>query len=202
MIDLPEGVLLRSFNAIEEFKHTNILPCCLVCVQPLGEVAYELNIGVEFCSEEHAQQWLRTHYHPTHIRPLTEGIPTQVTKDVWIYAFRQIGEYPKPTWNSGKWLIWLSAANINRYWKIIKEAVEQGRLGDEAKVSTAASPYVKQGKPYVICVYTYDYQDRDDVMRIRQVLRDLGLKKPIPYKRDEDTSRLRYGKNYEPIYRE
>lgn len=126
MIDLPEGVLIRSFNAIEEFKHTNLLPCCMVCVQPLGEVAYELNIGVEICSEEHVRQWLQTQYRPTVIRRSTKGVPTQVTKDVWIYASRQKGEYPKPAWNSGKWLIWLSAANIDRYWEIIKEAVEQG----------------------------------------------------------------------------
>ena len=90
----------------------------------------------------------------------------------------------------------------DRYWQKFKESVEQGRLGGEAKVSTVVSRQVKQGKPYVICVYTYDYNDRADVMRIRQVLRDLGIKLPIPCKADEDTNHLRNGMNYTPKYRE
>jgi hypothetical protein len=40
---------------------------------------------------------------------------------------------------SGKWLIWLSAETIDRGWQKMKEAVEQGHLGNEAKVATAAS---------------------------------------------------------------
>ena len=60
--------------------------------------------------------------------PLTDGIPTQERRDAWIHVFRQVGEYPEPTDRTGKWLIWLAARNIDRYWQTIKEAVEQGRL--------------------------------------------------------------------------
>lgn len=53
----------------------------------------------------------------------------------------------------------------------------------------------------MICVYTYDYEDKDDVMRIREVLRDLGIRRPIIYKADEDTTKLKYGNDYTPTYR-
>ncbi len=132
---------------------------------------------------------------------LTDGIPTQERRHAWIHAFRQIGEYPEPTDRTGKWLIWIAVQNIDRYWQTIKGAVEQGRLGDEAKVSTALKPQARAGKPYVICVYTYDYEDEADVMRVRQVLRELGIQREIIYKADEDTLAGRYGSDYAPKYR-
>ncbi len=136
------------------------------------------------------------------MRPVfAEGLPSQEERHIWIHAFRKTGDYPDDTEFSGKWLVWLSAAVIDRYWQAIREACGQGRLGNEVKVSTAASRQVKEGKPFVICVYSYDYTDIIDVMGIRQVLRVLGIKKPIPYKADEDTLRLRYGSDYTPIYR-
>ena len=52
-----------------------------------------------------------------------------------------------------------------------------------------------------MCVYTYDYEDKADVMRIREELRSLGIRREIIYKADEDTHRLRYGSDYTPIYR-
>ena len=131
---------------------------------------------------------------------LTSGIPTQETRDGWIHVFRKMDDYPEDTDRSGKWLIWLSVQTIDRYWQSIREAVERGQLGNEAKVSTAASPQARAGKPYVICVYTYDYDDETDVMRIREELRRLGIHRKIRYKADEDTQALRYGSNYTPKY--
>jgi Domain of unknown function (DUF1917) len=127
--------------------------------------------------------------------------PTQAMQAGWIYARRKQGDYPDYTERSGKWLIWLSAETVDRYWQKIKESVEQGFLGNAAKVATAGSGRQKAGKPYVICVYTYDYEDKADVMRIHSVLRDLGIRREIIYKADEDTERLRYGSDYSPKYR-
>ncbi len=216
MTVLPSGATIKLFNAKEAYSHLKGTFNCSVCHEPLGEVAYDLHVpgqerdgvhywgyGAEFCSEAHALQWLETDY-PQHqfSNPITtEGLPTQETGDVWIHAFRKTGDYPKGTERSGKWLIWLRSENIDRYWQAIREAVEQGRLGGSAKVSTSASSYVKRGRPYVICVYTYDHADREDVMRVRQALRELGIKREIIYKADEDTHALRYGKDYTPIYR-
>jgi hypothetical protein len=129
------------------------------------------------------------------------NLPTQETHDTWIYAYRKQGTYPEyhPE-RSGKWLIFLSPATVDRYWLRIKEAVEQGQLGEQAKVSTAQA--LSNGRSiHAICVYTYDYEDRDDVMRIREVLRTLGVRRKIVYKADEDTLQGRYGRDYEPKYR-
>jgi hypothetical protein len=218
MSALPYGAIIKVFNAKEAYKHLRGLTHCSLsdCRVELGEVAYDLHVpgperdGVHywgyrahFCSEAHALQWLETDYPRRQFSTptTTDGIPRQETSDVWIHAFRKTGEYPDRIDRSGKWLIWLHAENIDRYWQKIKEAVEQGRLGNGAKVSTAASSQVKQGKPYVMCVYTYDYEDKADVMRIREELRSLGIRREIIYKADEDTHRLRYGSDYTPIYR-
>ncbi|HYU73874.1 MAG TPA: putative phosphothreonine lyase domain-containing protein [Ktedonobacteraceae bacterium] len=106
----------------------------------------------------------------------TEGNPTEVTNHAWIYALRKQGSYPAKTERSGKWLIFLSAQSIDRYWAKIKEAVEQGQLGEQAKVSTlnkgSMPPEVRRKKEergdtrFVICVYTYDYADEADVMSV------------------------------------
>lgn len=45
----------------------------------------------------------------------------------------------------------------------------------------------------LICVYTYDWTDEADVMRVREELRNLGFTWRLPYKTDEDT--------YNNIYR-
>lgn len=209
---------LRQIDAKAEYQHFGEAPAatvhCCICHEELGTVAYRLHVpgheiggvhysayGAEFCSEEHARQWLETKYNPLWAPLITDGIPTQETRDVWIHAFRQVGEYLADTERSGKWLVWLAAQNIDRYWQAIREAVELGGLGGEAKVSTAASSSVKRGRPYVVCVYTYDYDDKADVMRIREALRDLGIRRAIPYKADEDTHALRYGGDYTPRYR-
>jgi hypothetical protein len=219
MSELPYGATIKVFNAKEAYNHLKGSTHCSLhdCRVELGEVAYDVHVpgqecdgvhywgyGAHFCSEMHALQWLEIDYPQRQFNAptTTERLPAQEMRDVWIHAFRKTGEYPDDTERSGKWLIWLRAENIDRYWQAIKEAVEQGRLGGEAKVSTAASRQVKQGKPHVICVYTYDHTDREDVMRVRQVLRELGIKREIIYKADEDTHYLRYGSNYAPKYRE
>src|SRR5262249_2246457 len=117
-----------------------------------------------------------------------------------IAVYRKYGTYPEdhPT-RDGKWLIWLSPANVDRYWKHIRAAVELGKLGNWAKVSTAGS--IREAKPnHVVCIYTYDYEDREDVMRIREVLRKIGIKQKIRYKANEDTHKLLYGNKYAPKY--
>jgi len=148
--------------------------------------------------------------HHMQRHPYTEGNPTEVSDHAWIYALRKEGSYPASTERSGKWLIFLSAETIDRYWQKIKAAVEQGQLGAQAKVSTLSKgsmpPEVRRKKEergdtrFVICVYTYDHQDKGDVMRIREVLRDLGIRRPIRYKADVDTHAGSYGNNYQPMY--
>lgn len=118
--------------------------------------------------------------------------PSKNTADYWFYATSRNPGYPSHTIRSGKWLIFCKPDEIDDTWREVKRAVEAGKLGSCAKTSTKLS---FQPPDYVICVYTYDWKDYDDVYRIRQVLREIGIDKPIPYKTDADTRAGRYAKD-------
>ena len=125
--------------------------------------------------------------------PYSDAKPSEVTDVYWIYAERKKGKYPKPTSRSGKWLIFVDPKNVDEVWAKIKEAVEEGKLGDSAKVATAKqNPLAEKSNAKVICVYTYDWTDEKDVRRIREELRKLGITNKIPYKADEDTLSGKY----------
>jgi predicted RecB family nuclease len=124
----------------------------------------------------------------------------------WLVAERKIGTYPASTANSGKWLIFIKRAEIDAWWTKIKAATEQGSFGDLAKVSTSKpNPNASDPNEHVICVYTYDWTDEEDVRRVRQALGDLGVVWEIGYKADQETKaklyavhgNLRFCKYYE-----
>jgi len=115
-------------------------------------------------------------------------IPSKNTRDYWIYTERKNGEYPEHSIRGGKWLIFVNSHNIDWIWKKIRVAVESGKLGGIAKTATAKIP----SKTRVICVYTYDWRDEQDVKRIREELRKLGINRKIAYKTDEDTELGKY----------
>ncbi len=73
--------------------------------------------------------------------------------------------------------------------------MDEEKLGSRAKVSTAKNPPLAvNSNTKVICVYTYDWKDKNDVMRIRKELREIGIDWKIPYKSDEDTRKGKYQK--------
>jgi hypothetical protein len=119
--------------------------------------------------------------------------PSQVSEDFWIFAQRRTGGYPPATTRSGKWLLFVPRDQVDEVWSKVELVLDEGRLGDIAKVSTTR-PNRNASDPenHVICVYTYDSEDVEDVMRIRQVLRDMGFTNKIPYKTDEATLAGRY----------
>ncbi|MEM3565192.1 MAG: DUF1917 domain-containing protein [Candidatus Jordarchaeaceae archaeon] len=129
------------------------------------------------------------------MRDYSDAKPSEVTDVYWIYAFRKKGEYPKPKSRSGKWLIFVNPEDVDEVWAKIKDAVEEGKLGDSAKVATGKpNPLAGGSRQKVICVYTYDWTDEKDVKRIREELRKLGITNKIPYKADEDTLSGKYRK--------
>lgn len=95
-----------------------------------------------------------------------EAKPSRVTDDYWIYAERKAGDYPEATERSGKWLIFVPVLNIDAVWECIRLATEAGKLGDSAKTATAMpNPNAVDQTKKVICIYTYDWQDKEDVWR-------------------------------------
>jgi len=121
-------------------------------------------------------------------------IPSKTNDRVWIRIVLN-NSYPEPTSKSGKWLIFGTQKETDDYWNKVKKALIENKLGNDAKVATSCKKpeYGKDSK--VICVYTYNYEDTKDTMRIREALRDIGFIWNLPYKSDEDTISGIYTRN-------
>lgn len=83
----------------------------------------------------------------------------------------------------GKWLVYVSADQIDDVWQTIASATLKGELGVDAKVATARQASSAGGE-YVICVYTENYLNMEDVQRVRDKLRELGFTQRLYYKPD------------------
>lgn len=94
----------------------------------------------------------------------------------------------------GKWLIYASPENINDVWKTIASSTLRNELGIGTKVSTAP----KEGE-HVICVYTRNYLDVDDVKGVRKRLAQLGFAKRLFYKPNIYTYLKIYSKTFPGI---
>lgn len=84
---------------------------------------------------------------------------------------------------------------VDEVWTKIKSAVENGLLGNAAKVASiygARLDKVTGKKRQVICIYTYDWTDKKDVMRVRDELRKLGITETLSYKTDAGTMAGKY----------
>jgi hypothetical protein len=91
----------------------------------------------------------------------------------------------------GKWCVFPGESAVDDAWKLIRSAVEAGRL-PAAKVSTKAAAGLN-GNRYVICVYNRDWRDNDEIARARAVLAELGFTEELGYKRDIETIAGVYG---------
>lgn len=120
-------------------------------------------------------------------------IPTKTTKIFWILLDAP-GYDPgcTDTEKAGKWLIFLEPNETDELWKKIRDATAAGELGISAKVSTAKQSPESRDERMVIYVYTTDWEDEEDVMRIREVLRNIGVTDRIGYKRNIETFQGEY----------
>jgi hypothetical protein len=75
----------------------------------------------------------------------------------------------------------------------VRDGTEQGELGIFAKAATHLNPPKKGKNEWLICVYTYDKNDHDDVRRVLKRLRRLGIEQQLVYKADSATSSGIYG---------
>ncbi|KAI9758529.1 MAG: hypothetical protein M4579_003021 [Chaenotheca gracillima] len=91
---------------------------------------------------------------------------------------------------TGKWMLFPVASSINSIWNPVAEATANNTLGTAAKVATATEESSDRG-PRLVCVYTKDFADVEDVKRVLERLVELGVvqtgRKGIYYKCDAYT---------------
>ena len=118
-----------------------------------------------------------------------EGVlPTKTTQMYWI-VLDAPGSAPEAIEdeNAGKWLIFQEPDAVDAAWKKVRDATVSLQLGISAKVSTAKPNPDSRDNRKVIYVYTKDWADEADVMRVREKLRELGFTDRIGYKRNLET---------------
>jgi len=75
---------------------------------------------------------------------------------------------------SGKWMLFPEPGSVNEVWATIVKATANNELGIGAKVETR----VRSDKERLICIYTADFRDKDDVTRVLRRLKELELVRP------------------------
>lgn len=129
-------------------------------------------------------------------RMIREGegvIPSKTFQARWIeqeapHSQKKAADIEK----AGKWLVFLPPDQVDDIWRQIRDLTWEGVLGISAKVSTAKADPDARDERKVIYVYTYDWEDEADVMRVREELRKIGIIDRIGYKRNLETFRGEY----------
>ena len=80
----------------------------------------------------------------------------------------------------GKWLIRVTPNDVEEIWPKIRNAVLEGKL-ETAKIADTL-----EGDVFMVCLYTNDYTDKKEVLRVRQAIHELGIypKSVLYYKPD------------------
>ncbi len=125
-----------------------------------------------------------------------EGVlPSKTTQMYWIVQDAP-GSAPEAIEdeNAGKWLIFQEPGLVDESWKKVRNATVALNLGISAKVSTSKPNPESRDSRKVIYVYTKNWADETDVMRVREALRSLGFTERIGYKRNIETFAGEYAK--------
>lgn len=129
-----------------------------------------------------------------HGRPKT---PSTTTDTPWLWAFApctELADHDAPDASSfGKWLWFLPVRAVDAGWRLVKQSVEEGKLGPAAKVATLGNRSDGDPTRLPVIVYTADSADEADVQRVLIGLRGLGVKDALAYKTDEATRLGQYG---------
>lgn len=92
----------------------------------------------------------------------------------------------------GKWLIFIPPDEMDEAWRKVRDETARGMLGISAKISTVRPNPDSRDERAVIYVYTRNWADEADVMRVRRELHDLGFVERLGYKRNVETYRGEY----------
>ena len=122
-------------------------------------------------------------------------IPSKTTQMYWIVQDAP-GSVPEAIEdeNAGKWLIFQEPGLVDESWKKVRNATVALDLGISAKVSTSKPNPESRDNRKVIYIYTKNWADETDVMRVRENLRALGFTERIGYKRNIETFAGEYAK--------
>jgi len=86
----------------------------------------------------------------------------------------------------GKWMIFCTVSEVDAAWDVIAKATANNELGIAAKVASKLA--TRANTEHLICVYTADFNDKQDVKRVASALHRLGFLpstgKPLYYKPD------------------
>ena len=84
----------------------------------------------------------------------------------------------------GKWLLKVKSESASEVWPKIRSACIAGKLGSTAKISDQP-----ENGTFVICAYSNNFNDREDVLRVRRAIHELGIytKTALHYKPDAIT---------------
>lgn len=86
----------------------------------------------------------------------------------------------------GKWMLFPEPNAVDDIWAVVVRATAANELGVAAKVAPKGEDEGRQGSARLICVYTRDFKDKDDVARVLGRMRELELvrvnSRPIYYK--------------------
>lgn len=115
--------------------------------------------------------------------------PSKITDYYWIYADNLTLPRPRnyPQDKIGKWMLFVEPEKVDEVWEIIKNKTEEGFLGINAKVATAKPNPKKISNQHLICIYTQDYENIEDVHKIATNIRSLNLQYDLFYKTNQAT---------------
>ena len=129
--------------------------------------------------------------------------PSQETNRFWIYADNPNAShddichcYDPELDYSGKWLLYVRLDELDAAWELIRQSTESGRLGTQSKTSTAKT----RGNYKVVCVYTRDCREIEDVRRVVNMLRKLGFLERLFYKENAATYAGQYERGSASLY--
>lgn len=111
-----------------------------------------------------------------------QAVPSKVAAVYWIEAKAPDAQ---PTPRAGTWVIPTSVDQVDSLWKVIKQATETGELGYKSKVSTSPGKDQASDKARLIHVRVADSANTNDVQRVRENLRKLGVTDDIAYVPDK-----------------
>lgn len=116
-------------------------------------------------------------------------LPSKIIDYYWIYADNLTLPRPRnyPQDKIGKWMFFVEPQKVNEVWEIIKNKTEEGFLGINAKVATAKSSPKKTGNQHLVCIYTQDYENIEDIQKIATNIRSLNPQYDLFYKTNQAT---------------